>query len=295
MSDPVQGRLQDSLQDPVDAERPDIVVLALARNCAATLPAFLRFLSSLRDAGLDCRALVGENDSRDGTGALLWAAQARGELSHVPTAFMSDIRGRLARMARGREHLKRVLDGQGPAPAYVCVADIDNVMARPPEAGAVLAALAKLERPGLFAVSAASQPHYYDLLAYEDEAVSYEYLLDDIARHRRGALGYYRFFSDTIYPAQSALTRERETTCLSAFNGLTLYRGADYRLGSYLDDDYARCEHLTLNRRIAAATGRRMLVDPGLVLRTPGDHAQRGFLSFYASRVRKMAVARLRG
>jgi hypothetical protein len=184
MSDPVQGRVQDSLQDPVDAERPDIVVLALARNCAATLPAFLRFLTSLRDAGLDCRALVGENDSRDGTGALLWAAQARGELSHVPTAFMADIRGRLARMARGREHLKRVLDGQGPAPAYVCVADIDNVMARPPEAGAVLAALAKLERPGLFAVSAASQPHYYDLLAYEDEAVSYEYLLDDIARHR---------------------------------------------------------------------------------------------------------------
>lgn len=279
----------------LDDTRPDIVVLALARNCAATLPAFLHFLASLRAAGLDCRALVGENDSRDGTGALLGAAQARGELRHVPTGFMTQTRGRLARMAAGREHLKRVLDAQGLAPACVCVADIDNVMARPPEPAAILAALEKLERPGLFAVSAASYPHYYDLLAYEDEAVSYEHLLDDIARHRRGALNYYRFFSGTIYPAQSALTRARETTCRSAFNGLTLYRGEDYRLGSYLDETYARCEHLTFNRRLAAATGRRMLVDPDLVLRTPGDHAQRGFFSFYASRVRKLAVTRLWG
>lgn len=274
---------------------PDIAVLALARNCAATLPPFLRFLAGLRAAGLDCRAWIGENDSRDGTGALLWAAQARGELTHVPTGFMSATCGRLARMALGREHLKRVLDGQGAPPRFVCVVDIDNVMARPPAPEAVLAALEKLERPGLFAVSAVSHPHYYDLLAYEDEAVSYEHLLDDIARHRRGALGYYRFFSGTIYPAQSALTQPRETTCRSAFNGLTLYRGADYRLGSYLDAAYARCEHLTFNRRVAAATGRRMLVDPGLVLRTPGDHAQRGFFSFYASRVRKAAAARLRG
>lgn len=287
--------MNHSMSPAVSEARPDIAVLALARNCAATLPAFLRFLASLRAAGLACRAFVGENDSRDGTGALLAAAEARGELRHVPTGFMAETRGRLARMALGREHLKQVLDAQGPPPAFVCVADIDNVIARPPEAGAVLAALEKLERPGLFAVSAASRPHYYDLLAYEDETVSYEHLLDDIARHRRGALGYYRFFSGTIYPAQSALTRERETTCLSAFNGLTLYRGADYRLGSYRDEAYARCEHLTFNRRVAAATGRRMLVDPGLVLRTPGDHAQRGFVSFYASRVRKLAVARLRG
>ena len=46
---------------------------------------------------------------------------------------------------------------------------------------------------------------------------------------------------------------------------------------------------------VGAGVGHITLVDPDLVLRTPGDHAQRGFFSFYASRVRKLAVTRLRG
>ncbi|AZO77579.1 MULTISPECIES: hypothetical protein [unclassified Bosea (in: a-proteobacteria)] len=193
-------------------------------------------------------------------------------------------------MALGRERLKNELEASGLQPRFVCVLDIDNVIARPPLPHALLAAAAKLDRPRIFGVSATSLPHYYDLLVFEDEHRSFETLLDDLARNRIDIFKYYRLFRSRIYPHQRALTDDREIVCASTFNGLCLYRADTYRLSSYLQADPDICEHLVFNRRLAAQTGGTMIIDPGLVLRTPTDHAQRSFLPFAWRRLRKLVA-----
>lgn len=268
--------------------RPDFAFLALAKDCAATIPRFLELLQTLRRSGAGVAAFVGENGSRDATHALLQQAEAQGELILVPTAFMAEEPERLRRMALGRERLKNKLEASGLEPRFICVLDIDNVIAAPPTVPALLAAAAKLDRPGVFGVSASSRPHYYDLLAYEDEQRSFATLLDELAGSRSDIVRYYRFFRSRIYPHQRALTSEREIACASTFNGLCLYRADLYRIGSYLWAGPAICEHLVFNRRLAALTGGTMLIDPGLVLRTPPDHAQQSFLPFAWRRFRKL-------
>lgn len=245
-------------------------------------------LESLRRSGLSVAAFIGENGSRDGTDALLRSAAARGEIILVPTPFMAEEPGRLRRMALGRERLKQEFEASGIESRYVCVVDIDNAIARPPTVPALLAAAAKLDRDGIFGVSATSRPHYYDLLAFQDEHRSFETLLDDLAKSRGDIVNYYRFFRSRIYPHQRALTLDCEIACASTFNGLCLYRADIYRLGSYLGAGGDICEHLVFNRRLAALTGGTMLIDPGLVLLTPADHAERSFLPFAWRRLRKL-------
>jgi hypothetical protein len=271
-----------------ETAQPDFAFLALARDCAGTIPRFLELLETLRHSGSRITAFVGENGSRDGTRALLQRAEARGEITVVPTDFMAGEPDRLRRMALGRERLKSELECSGISPRFVCVLDIDNVIAAPPAVTALLGAAEKLDRPGIFGVSATSRPHYYDLLAFEDGQRSFVTLLDDLATSRTGIVRYYRFFCSRIYPDQRALTSDHEIRCASTFNGLCLYRADSYRLGSYLQAGPALCEHLVFNRRLAALTGETMLIDPDLVLRTPVDHAAQSFLPFAWRRLRKL-------
>lgn len=272
----------------------DVAFLALAKDCRDTLPHFVDFIRALRRSGMRCVAFVGENGSTDGSAEFLAAVERAGELVVVATPMMSATPDRLQRMALGREHLKNALAGSGIDVAYVCVADTDNVMRRPPSVDAFRQALAKLQRPELFGVSATSHPHYYDLLAYEDDGLSFEHLAVEIKAHQTNLLAYYRFFTEAIYPHQRALTSDRERLCRSAFNGMCVYAARDYHLGSYLatgDDGVHRPEHVVFNRALAAATGRKMLVDPGLVLETPDDHRQKRLAAFAWQRLRKAVQA----
>ena len=75
---------------------------------------------------------------------------------------------------------------------------------------------------------------------------------------------------------------------MSAFNGLCLYRHEDYSRGSYTaGSDFRVCEHLTFNRSIAAATGRAMVIDPTLAVRTPVEHGRRSLPMFWVQRALK--------
>lgn len=273
-----------------EAMHRDFVFLALAKDCATTIPRFLELLGTLRRNGVSVAAFVGENGSQDGTRLLLQRAEGRGEIILVPTPFMANEPERLRRMALGRQRLKNELEASGIEPRFVCVLDIDNVIARPPSIAALLEAASKLDRQGVFGVSATSRPHYYDLLAFQDEHRSFDTLLDDLAKSRVDIFEYYRFFRSRIYPHQQALTTNREITCASSFNGLCLYRAETYRLGNYLQAGPSICEHLVFNRRLATLTGGAMLIDPGLVLRTPMDHAQQSFLPFAWRRLRKLVA-----
>ncbi|WP_131114729.1 glycosyltransferase family 2 protein [Lichenihabitans psoromatis] len=265
----------------------DVVFLSLARDCARTLPIFFDFTASLRDSGMRCAAIIGENGSRDATKDLLRTAQAGGHVVAVSTDFMAQIPDRLQRMAVGRQHLKEQLEKSSWTPRFVCIVDLDNAFEQPPTPASFSNAIAKLEHRGVFAVSATSRPLYYDLLAFEDGSISFEFLLDEIESHQTNLFAYYRFFRDHIDEQRRLLTSPTDRQCTSAFNGLCLYPNEAYALGSYIDAASRRCEHLTFNRRVAAATGLQMLIDRELVLKTPSDHNEEAFVPFVIRRLRK--------
>ncbi|PZU95192.1 MAG: hypothetical protein DI527_01365 [Chelatococcus sp.] len=272
----------------IEAKRPGFVFLGLGRDCADTLPGFLSLLDQLNAEGLAAFAIIGENGSRDGSRALLQAAEQAGKVKLVPTEFMSREPDRLRRMALGRERLKQALGMSGLQPRVVCVVDLDNVLARPPTVASLAGAAAKLDRPGVFGVSATSRPHYYDLLAFHDETRGFDTLLAELAQARGNILAYHRFFRARIYPHQQALTADHEIACTSTFNGLCLYTAERYRMGSYLEDGPSRCEHVAFNLGLADRTGARMLIDPDLVLATPDDHRQERFAPFAWRRLKKL-------
>ena len=266
----------------------DVAVLALARDCARTVPAFLQWIDELDAGGVSTFVLVGENGSRDDTRGLLSRAQAAGVLRLEDTGFMRDL-PRLRRMAEGRQHMAARLAEARVAPRAVCVLDLDEPMSSPPRVEAFRAALARLlAADDLFAVASTSSPTYYDLLAFDDGQIAFDHLLDDIRAAETDPFTYYRLFADRIYPQQWRLTSPLEIRCVSAFNGLCLYRYGDYARGSYTaGSDFRVCEHLTFNRSIAAATGRAMVIDPTLAVRTPVEHGRRSFPMFWAQRALK--------
>jgi len=268
----------------------DIVFLALAQNCAATLPKFFEMLSDLKRAGMHCIAYIGENHSRDGTTVLLREAAQRNDVVHISTDFMADEPNRLRRMALGRQHLKNKLSASDLDPKLICIADVDTVMRQPPTLSAIRGAIVQLARPDIFAVSATSWPTYYDILAYEDDRFSFDFLAEDFKRHQTNIFSYYRFFVKNVYPFRRILTTERELLCTSAFNGMAIYKADAYALGSYVDSDFRTCEHVIFNRKIAMITQQKLLVDPGLLLLTPDDHSEENFINFTLRRVKKLLM-----
>ncbi|GJE18448.1 glycosyltransferase family 2 protein [Methylobacterium marchantiae] len=269
----------------------DLAVLALARDCAKTLPNFLRMIESLEAGGVSTFAIVGENGSRDATRALLVEAASRGLLRIEDTGFMSGL-PRLERMARGREALAMRLRRTPVVSPLVCILDLDEPMSAAPDVASLRRVMARLlDDHDRFASAATSRPTYYDLLAFDDGSLSFDRLDEEIHARETNPFRYWSFFQKTIYPAQRQLTSDRTIPCVSAFNGLCLYKGEDFALGSYCDgSDFRLCEHLTFNRSVAAATGRAMAIDPDLVVTMPVEHGSRSFGAFWAQRVQKLAL-----
>lgn len=274
------------------ADTCDIVFLALARDCAATIPGMLRGLGALQDSGLRVRLLVGENGSRDKTRGLLVEASASSGLVHVlDTSFMAADGSRLERMARGRQFLADQFQELGWAARAICVADMDEPFLEDLSPDLFASRFARLEADqGIFAVSASSRPSYYDLLAFEDDTRSFVGLDSRIASLQSNPVRYYSLFRDVIYPEQHRLTSDDDIECTSAFNGLCLYRADAYALGSYLPPEGHSwiCEHITFNRSLVAATGHRMVVDGAFVLPMPPEHGRRTLPGFVWQRARKL-------
>lgn len=280
---------------PGTGDALDVVFLALARDCAETLPGLISFLQSLRQTGMRCCAVIGENGSQDGTRRLLEAAAETGLVRVADTAFMSSVPTRVERMALGRNFLADQVRAL-PGAAAVCVVDVDEPFSTHLDPRLFRSALDRVQSDGVFAVAATSRPTYYDVLAFEDDTRSYAFLEERIQELQRTPLRfcrYYRLFRDVMYPAQEELTSKEDIFCVSAFNGLCLYTRETYLLGSYLPPDAQTwiCEHVTFHRSLARATGRSMVIDPRLVLPMPAEHGRRTFFGFVVQRLRKAAVS----
>lgn len=277
---------------PGTPEAVDVVFLALARDCAETLPGLIGFLQALRQQGTRCFAIIGENASQDRTRPLLEAAAETGLVRVAETGFMSSIPSRVERMALGRDflaHQLRDLPGDGA----VCVVDVDEPFFAQLDPALFVSALDRLRSDDVFAVAATSRPTYYDVMAFEDETRSYAFLEEHIQELKRTPLRFYRFykfFRDVMYPAQEELTCDEDIFCISAFNGLCLYTRETYLLGSYLPADGAPwiCEHVTFHRSLARLTGRRMVIDGSLVLPMAAEHGRKGLRGFVMQRLSKL-------
>lgn len=265
----------------------DVLFLALARDCAATIPGALQGLSRMQTYGLNVHLLVGENGSQDDTRNILDQATESGMVTVLDTSFMSKGKSRLEKMALGRQYLAdraAIMSSE-----VVAVVDLDEPFLESLDPKEFSRKVARVKRDDFFALAASSFPTYYDLLAFEDDRRSFTALEQEITKLQRRPFAYYRFFRDFIYLAQDELTSSSDIECRSAFNGLCLYRSDLYALGSYLpsQEDWV-CEHVSFNRAIATQTGRQMIVDGTLKLPTPMEHGRRALPGFVLQRAKKL-------
>ena len=266
-----------------------LAFLSLARNCASTLPNVFAFLRDLSASGVEVVSFFGENGSEDATRPLLVDAAASMDLRVVDTSIMSSVGSRFDRMATGREILREALKDSALQPDLVCVADVDSVFSAAPDVAELKGAASRLLADDTaFACSATSRPYYYDLIAFETPSENYADLVDRIRQARRNKLTLFQFMKENVYSNQIRLTRSLPERCISAFNGLCLYKTQPFLGASYLTSDEAIvCEHVTLNRRIAKNTGQQMIIDQRLFLTTPHEHAPKSFWLFVRNEARK--------
>jgi hypothetical protein len=270
-----------------DKTSPSILFLCLAHNCADTIPSFFAYLERLDNSGFNCSAIIGENGSRDRTRYLIEEA-ASSKIALLNTSFMAEGHSRLIRMAMGRQALLNAAEARGNEADYICVTDLDNVMALPPDPASIRAAIRLLQTDtSLFAIGASSFPVYYDLLSLRVEGYGFlSHLNTEISDAKKNPFSYYRFHKEHIYRNQRRITSIIPARCASSFNGFCLYNASDYRLGSYRAVDEANiCEHASLNLSIGQITGKQMLISPGLIIQAPADHIPTGFWHFWLDRI----------
>ncbi|WP_243373310.1 glycosyltransferase family A protein [Microvirga solisilvae] len=280
------------MQEKLKVYDNGIVFLSLARNCAKFLPKLFALLEKTASQGIQVAAVVGENGSTDGTGDCLKSRQLQSrDVVHVDTSFMSSMPSRLRRMAEGREMLLRYAAERFPDVKYVCVIDVDNVLATNLSSEMLLETADQIyAKRNIFGVSATSAPYYYDISALRCSAFFEKNIYPEIMSAKGNMLGYYKFMRDNLFKVQREFTRSHVRLCESAFNGLCVYRPSDYFSSSYIGEDQDDvCEHVILNQRIANSTGEKILVDNRLILAMPPEHGPQSFASFMGRRALKVS------
>jgi GT2 family glycosyltransferase len=273
--------------------RPSILFLCLARNCASTLPVFFTYLDQLRKVGISCSAIIGENGSTDSTRDLIQAAKP--DVTLLDTSFMDEVPALRVRIAVGRQALWDAALAREGREEFVCVADLDQAIATPPQPEAVAEAIRVLRADAsLYAVGASSRPVYYDLVSLRAEGFEFlDQLNYAIDRAKKHPLTYYHFHQEHMYSAQKKVTQALPMMCASSFNGFCIYNAIDYRKGCYRAPDEAYiCEHVNFNQSVVRETGKKMLVSLSLEIQAPAEHTSVGFLKFWFDRVRRRVTGK---
>jgi hypothetical protein len=267
----------------------NLLFLALARNCATTIPLFFDYLQILNSNGFCSAAIIGENGSTDRTRDLIEEMSGQ-YITILDTSCMTEGKSRLARMAVGRQALLDAARARGTSQDFVCVIDLDNVMLAPPAPSAVHTAIDTLRSDStLFAIGASSYPVYYDLLSLRiDGGDDLLHLNRAIEIAKSNLFLYYHFHRDRIYMLQRNYTISSPVRCSSSFNGMCIYNASEYLLGSYRSHNESDvCEHVSFNLSIGRATSKEILISPKLLLAAPSDHIQVGFFKFWIDRLRE--------
>jgi glycosyltransferase involved in cell wall biosynthesis len=262
----------------------ELLVLGLARNCAAALPVQVRKLAAALPSFRRVRWFVVESDSDDGTVATL------DELTRSVPDFgfvsLGALRERLpARTERiahcrnaGLEHLRS--DPACVDVRWVAVADLDGVNGLlTPEAVAGC-----WQRDDWTVVTANQIGPYYDVWALRHELWSpgdcwaqARFLKAMGQDEQRATMACVYSRMVTIPPESPWIEVE------SAFGGFALYRAEALRPAGVRYDGVAAdggdvCEHVALHRALRAVGG-RIFIDPALI-----NADSRGFVEYWPER-----------
>jgi len=268
-----------------------ICFVALARDCAKHLPKFRSILENFDQAGLQWRAVVGENDSKDGTREILNKyCEEDSRIELVDTSLMSKISGRLPRMAFGRQLLLEVIKKKNYSSVdYVVVIDIDNVINPDIDTKVFEKSFDVLKENKFFAVSATSVPFYYDLIALRDGIHNTSDIISNLNKLGRSPLNYYFYHKNVLYPMQKQIADRGSFECQSAFNGLCIYPYDKYVSGSYYEGNGKDvCEHVIFNEVLNELYGGNVFACSDLRVNVPKDHAMQSFAVFFMNRLIKM-------
>lgn len=272
-----------------------VLFLGMAKNCCQTLFKTIQAVAALESQGMRVGLWVGENGSTDGTRELL-------EDSKFPGVRRIDLDGiasetdRLRRMAMGRETILRAVSGSEEFKLfnYVAVLDLDSAFLAQVSHSSLLQAIGTLRSsPNLFCVSASSTPTYFDLLAYVDGEADFSHLPEKFQRTKWNLAKHLALFYNEIYPSQQNLTTRDDFLCDSAFNGMALYRSAEFKTGSYLalPGQVQRCEHVHFNQSIAR--GRKVLVSADLKVQAPSEHIKQSIVILVSRLIKNLLRSRL--
>lgn len=263
------------------------VIVGLARDCARDLPAALRNLATMAACFPRAAFIFAENDSVDGTAALLRDFAAGRSDARILTFAGLDKRlpQRTRRLAFLRNQCLAAIrsDARLRASDYLIVADLDEAIAEPLDRAAFRDALAFLaaapERAGVFANC---RGPYYDLWALRHETLCPGDVWEE-------AFDYALAHGGDDDAAYAATVARRVTTIApedpplavaSAFGGLGIYKLRAVQDAAYkgfktkeiVQDGKRRaikwqvCEHVAFNAAIGAHGG-RLFVLPFLISR----------------------------
>ena len=266
-----------------------IALVGLARNCEPLIDQLTIATAAWQQEFDQVRVVIGENGSSDATREKILA----NGFELVDTSIDGQIIDRYTRMSAMRETVRLHLL-QEPPPDLVVVSDLDGSFARAVDSGQLRTIYQRLcDDPSVFAYSAWSRP-YFDLVAYEDDEVSLAYVWREIRPHPSDPLRLYMRIRKSIYARQKYYASRGSALCISAFNGLCVYRGADYARASYaMPPGQSLCEHTIFNRQLAQ-DGRRMMIMRELEVPTVVEHTDRGLVRFSMQWFRDQRALRLK-
>ncbi|KAK7234510.1 alpha-1,3-mannosyltransferase [Aureococcus anophagefferens] len=223
-----------------DASTPAVIVVGCARNCAKDLPACLRTLEGVARVATDCCGGGGpagwvlfENDSDDGTLAVLEAFRRAGPRRHVVSEVGLDawLPKRTHRLAHGRNMLLRRVELLGwlAGATLLVIADLDDVNKVVDLGGAAIAC--GLVAGGSLDVATANQPRrYYDLWALRTaRAPGNSWARAARYDANRYAAGLSFFFPEMSHGADALPATGDPVEVLSAFGGLGVFSCAALR------------------------------------------------------------------
>jgi hypothetical protein len=281
---------------PGDRAHYDIVFAGLARDCGKTIPNLFTTMDRLTARGIRCAAVIGENGSLDDTRDRIQRGTLSRNVILVDTSRIADRERRLERLAMARDFVREVVASRFSESSFVCVVDLDNVIATPLDPIAIEVAMSRLAIDDtIFAIGASSYPWYYDLLAYKSDTLDFATLEDEIRSRKKNVFEYYAFHRHELFPLQQQITKRREHLCHSAFNGICVYRTAEFVRGTYVEGNtFNSCEHIAFNRSVKGETDRMLLVSIGVQIKSPLDHMFDNPLVFFGRRFMKGAASVLR-
>ena len=214
---------------------PSVAILGCARNCAPYLSRSLDNVMRVAALFKDHRIFLFENDSSDGTAAILHAFTSLDPNRRRCTTrrfLTAKAPGRTRRLAYIRQCLQDQLIQSGYRPSVVVVMDLDDIGASPSP-----------ERVENFITQAC---------AFRGWDAAFPMISYDLAA--------WRPWRPAPLHEIVARAHGRPTRVVSSFNGIGVYKGSVYRRGTYrapgqrLFGRHSRagpCEHVTFHTSIA--------------------------------------------